>query len=91
MKAKDYCGTAKQYALEVVGGKIVAGAEIVMACQRFLNDLERTDIELRARDPNAVCSIMEGFFVHQQGEDMHGTRRQSVQTWRRYARQAVTR
>lgn len=72
MKAKDYCGTAKQYALEVVGGKIVAGAEIVMACQRFLNDLERTDIELRVRDPNAVCSIMEGFFVHQQGEDMHG-------------------
>lgn len=72
MKAKDYCGTAKQYALEVVGGKIVAGAEIVMACQRFLNDLERPDIELRARDPNAVCSIMEGFFVHQQGEDMHG-------------------
>lgn len=72
MKAKDYCGTAKQYALEVVCGKIVAGAEIVMACQRFLNDLERMDIELRARDPNAVCSIMEGFFVHQQGEDMHG-------------------
>lgn len=72
MKAKDYCGTAKQYALEVVGGKIVAGAEIVMACQRFLDDLERTDIELRSRDPNAVCSIMEGFFVHQQGEDMHG-------------------
>ena len=72
MKAKDYCGTAKRYALEVVGGKIVAGAEIVMACQRFLDDLERTDIELRSRDPNAVCSIMEGFFVHQQGEDMHG-------------------
>lgn len=72
MKAKDYCGTAKQYALEVVGGKIVTGAEIVMACQRFLDDLERTDIELRSRDPNAVCSIMEGFFVHQQGEDMHG-------------------
>lgn len=72
MKAKDYCGTAKQYALEVVDGKKIAGAEIVMACQRFLDDLERTDIELRSRDPNAVCSIMEGFFVHQQGEDMHG-------------------
>lgn len=72
MKAKDYCGTAKQYALEVVDGKKIAGAEIVMACQRFLDDLERTDIELRSRNPNAVCSIMEGFFVHQQGEDMHG-------------------
>lgn len=72
MKAKDYCGTAKQYALEVVSGKKIAGAEIVMACQRFLDDLKREDIELRSRDPNAVCSIMEGFFVHQQGEDMHG-------------------
>lgn len=72
MKAKDYCGAAKQYALEVVSGKKIAGAEIVMACQRFLDDLKREDIELRSRDPNAVCSIMEGFFVHQQGEDMHG-------------------
>ena len=72
MKAKDYCGTAKQYALNVTSGKKIAGAEIVMACQRFLDDLERDDIELRPRDPNAVCSIMEGFFVHQQGEDMHG-------------------
>lgn len=72
MKAKDYCGTAKQYALDVTSGKKVAGAEIILACQRFLDDLKRDDIELRPRDPNAVCSIMEGFFVHQQGEDMHG-------------------
>ena len=72
MKARDYCGTAKQYALDVIEGRKIAGAEIVMACQRFLNDLERDDIELRPRDPNTVCSIMEGFFVHQQGEDMHG-------------------
>lgn len=72
MKAKDYCGTAKQYALDVTSGKKVAGAEIILACQRFLDDLKREDIELRPRDPNAVCSIMEGFFVHQQGEDMHG-------------------
>lgn len=72
MKAKDYCGAAKEYALAVTGGEKVAGAEIVLACQRFLDDLKRDDIELRKRDPNAVCSIMEGFFVHQQGEDIHG-------------------
>lgn len=72
MKARDYVGTAKQFALDVTAGKKIAGAEVVMACQRFLNDLERQDIELRPRDPNAVCSIMEGFFVHQQGEDMTG-------------------
>lgn len=72
MKAKDYFKTAKQYANDVVSGKKIAGKEIVMACQRFLDDLERDDLEFRPRDPNAVCSIIEGFFVHQQGEDMHG-------------------
>lgn len=72
MKAKNYIETAKQYAIDVTSGKKIAGAEVVLACQRFLDDLEREDIELRPRDPNAVCSIMEGFFVHQQGEDMHG-------------------
>lgn len=73
MKAKDYCGKAKEYALEVTTGKRIAGKEVIQACQRFLDDLERDDIELRSRDPNAVCSIMEGFFVHQQGEDIHGS------------------
>lgn len=72
MKAKDYFKTAKQYANDVVSGKKIAGKEIVMACQRFLDDLKRDDLEFRPRDPNAVCSIIEGFFVHQQGEDMHG-------------------
>ena len=72
MKAKDYCETARQYALDVTSGKRVAGTEVVQACQRYLDDLTRTDIELRTRDPNAVCTLMEGFFVHQQGEDMHG-------------------
>lgn len=72
MKGKDYFKTAVEFAENVTSGKKIAGKEIVMACQRFLDDLKRTDIEMRKRDPNAVCSIIEGFFVHQQGEDMHG-------------------
>ena len=72
MKARDYTEVAKRFAEDVIKGDKVAGAEVILACQRFKNDLERTDIELRPRDPNLVCSIMEGFFVHQQGEDIHG-------------------
>lgn len=72
MKAKDYTDIAVGYAEDIVSGRKNAGAEVVMACQRFLNDLKRKDIELRTRDPNAVMSIIEGFFVHQQGEDMKG-------------------
>lgn len=69
---RDYRGIAVQYAEAVVSGDKIAGAEVVMACRRFLDDLERKDIELRMRDPNAVIAIIEGFFVHQQGEDMQG-------------------
>ena len=72
MKGKDYKDTAIKFARDVISGKKIAGKEIVLACQRFMNDLERDDIELRMKDPNLVCSIMEGFFVHQQGEDIHG-------------------
>ena len=72
IKAKDYKKVAVDYAKRVTKGKEVAGAEIVQACQRFLDDLKRDDLELRMRDPNAVCSIMEGVFVHMQGEDMDG-------------------
>lgn len=72
INAKDYKSIAVQYAEDVVSGRRIEGAEIVMACQRFLYDLTRPDLELRMKDPNAICSIIEGFFVHQQGEDMLG-------------------
>ncbi len=72
MKVKDYVKIANEYADDVISGKVVAGAEIVLACKRYKADLERDDIELRPREPNAACSIMEGFFVHAQGEDMQG-------------------
>ena len=72
MKAKDYIAIANKYADDVIAGKTIAGKEVVLACKRYKKDLKRKDIELRPRDPNAACSIMEGFFVHAQGEDMKG-------------------
>ena len=72
MKAKDYIAIANKYTDDVIAGKTIAGKEVVLACKRYKKDLKRKDIELRPRDPNAACSIMEGFFVHAQGEDMKG-------------------
>ena len=72
MKAKDYTKIAIEYAEDIAAGREIAGKEIVQACERFLADLKRDDIELRPREPNAACSIMEGFFVHAQGEDING-------------------
>ena len=73
MKAKRYKEKAIEYARAVVNGEKVAGADIVNACQRFLDDLERDDLEFRTKEPDAAVSIMEGIFVHRKGEDLDGT------------------
>lgn len=73
MKAKRYKQIAIEYAQQVVNGEKIAGADIVNACQRFLDDLERDDLEFRTKEPDAAVSIMEGIFVHRKGEDLDGT------------------
>ena len=72
MKAKRYKEKAIEYAQQVVNGEKIAGADIVNACQRFLDDLERDDLEFRTKEPDAAVSIMEGIFVHRKGEDLEG-------------------
>ena len=73
MRARRYKDIAIKYANDVVSGKKVAGKEIVQACQRFLDDLKRDDIELREKEPDACVSIIEGLFVHRKGELLDGT------------------
>lgn len=69
---KRFKKVAIQYAEDVTSGKTVAGKEIVYACQRFLDDLNRDDIELRTKDPDMAINIMQTMLVHQQGEDLEG-------------------
>lgn len=71
-KAKSHKKTAVKYARDVVDGKIIAGAEIITGCQRFLDDLERDDLELKTRDPDVAINIIEQTLVHAKGEDMKG-------------------
>lgn len=71
-KVKSRYKEAVKYAEEVTSGKKVAGAEVVAACLRFLDDLKRDDLELRTRDPDIAIAIIETTLVHAQGEDMEG-------------------
>lgn len=73
MKAKHYKDIAIKYAKDVISGKQIAGEEIVAACQRFLDDLERKDLEFRTKEPDAAVTIIEGIFVHRKGEALDGT------------------
>lgn len=72
MAAKRYKRIALEYAQSVVDGKKIAGKEITQACHRFLNDLEREDLELRTKEPDLLIGIIERTMVHKQGESIDG-------------------
>lgn len=68
----SYKNVAIEYAQAVVSGQKVAGADIKKACERFLEDLQRPDLELHTREPDFVIAIIERTMVHKQGEDLSG-------------------
>lgn len=70
--ARSYKKIATDYAKSVVSGKKIAGKEIVLACERYLKDLKRKDIELRPKEPDLAINIIQAVLVHQQGEDLNG-------------------
>ena len=73
MRGKQYKKVAIKYADDVINGKIIASNDVINACKRFKSDLERTDLELRTTQPDAAISIIEGMFVHRQGEALDGS------------------
>lgn len=70
--SKKYKPIADKFAKDVISGKKIAGRETIAACQRYLDDLKREDLEMRTKDADFACGIMEKTMVHQQGEDMEG-------------------
>lgn len=73
MRGKQYKKVAIKYADDVISGKIIASDDVINACKRFKSDLERKDLELRTTQPDAAISIIEGMFVHRQGEALDGS------------------
>ena len=71
-RAKRYKKIAVAYARAVISGEKIAGAEVIAAAQRFLNDLDRKDLTLRTRDADFVCNIIERIMVHHKGETLDG-------------------
>ena len=70
--AKSYEQIAIKYAKDVSTGKIIAADGVIQAGKRFLDDLERDNLEIRTADPDFVIGIIEDVFVHKQGESLTG-------------------
>lgn len=64
---------AYEYALSIVEGRKIACEENRFAAQRFLNDLERDDLDFRQEQFDFIIGLIEGTVAHQQGEDLEGT------------------
>lgn len=71
-KTRSYKDVAIKYADDVIAGDVIAGADVVAACKRFKDDLNRDDIELRSKEPDIAINIIESTLVHAQGEDLTG-------------------
>lgn len=72
MPSNSYYNTCLQYAQDVVAGRHKAGGN-TRECQRFLDDLNRPEFELRKRDPDLVINIIRKIMVHRKGEKIDGT------------------
>ena len=68
-----YAGEVFAYAHDVADGRIIAGEDRVLACQRLLKFCQRTDLDIRTRDADFVIGIIEATFHHRQGEALDAT------------------
>lgn len=55
------------YAKSIISGKKIACKELIQAAQRFLDDINNDQYELRAKDAEFVIGIIEKTFVHIKG------------------------
>lgn len=67
-----YRDTAVKFAEEVTSGKILACREEIAAARRFLDDLERPDLELHTKEPDFVIDVIRKLFKHNTGETLEG-------------------
>lgn len=62
-----------EYVRSIVEKRKIACKELILACQRFLKDLENKEYDFIPRDAEFVIQIIESTFCHQQGEKLDGT------------------
>lgn len=67
-----YKDIAVQFAKDVTSGKQAACREEIAAARRFLDDLERKDLELHTKEPDFVINVIQRLFKHNTGEDING-------------------
>lgn len=84
----DNFKVAYDYAESIVNERKVACKENRLAAQRFLNDLQRDDLDFKQDQFDFVIGLIQGTVAHQQGEDLEGRPLQGtpliLQPWQKF-------
>lgn len=59
---------AEEYARKSLSGEIITGKYVKLACQRFLDDLNRDDILFNEHESNRIIKFFETILVHIKGK-----------------------
>ena len=65
--------TALQFANDLISGRKIANVEQVQACQRFLDDLERDDLDFKSNQFDFAIDLIEGTIYPEKGENVDGS------------------
>ena len=64
--------TALQFAIDLISGKKIANVEQVQACQRFIDDLERDDLDFKSNQFDFAIDLIQGTIYPEKGETVTG-------------------
>lgn len=79
---------ARRWAREVASGKRVAGKHTKLAAQRFLDDIERKDLEYRPSEGERACRFVEKF-NHVKGRWARDAERILLEDWQCFVLVAI--
>ena len=64
--------TALEFANDLISGKKIANVEQIQACQRFLDDLERDDLDFKSNQFDFAIDLIQGTIYPEKGETVTG-------------------
>lgn len=64
---------ALQFANDLIEGRKIANVEQIQACQRFIDDLERDDLDFKSNQFDFAIDLIEGTIYPEKGENVDGS------------------
>ena len=83
-----YAAEVLDYCDGIIAGRIIAGEDRILACQRFLGMVDGGEYTVDCRDADFVIALIEGTWKQRQGEAIDATPLQGkplkLQTWQKF-------